>query len=339
MRSLFIALMTVVVVIIVLGACQRATPASPTPLSPLDPDNEPDAMTAEALVQALGPVRRARTPYEVGVVLKFLGNQYWQLLAEGVQDRAMVLNVRVDVRAAATENDPEGQRVMMAEMLAQGYDAFIISPQTDDNLSELVAQAQAQGLPVVVVNEVVRDARHWVGPNQYESGALAAEYIKAHLEGGKVAVIEGLPGAYAARQRTLGFKESLQGTDLEVVASVPANWDSQQALRAAQNIIRTHPDIRGFYCNNDIMAMGVLAAGRVTTRLESLVVIGTDGIEPAYAAIQANALSATVDTFPYTTGEVALEVTLRLLEGQTVPRVVYSPQQLMTRDSLGITLP
>ncbi len=327
-------------------ACASSTRVLPTSVAlektlvPLDPDNEADAMPYAQVEETFGPLSTTEASYKIGVVLKFFGNQYWQLLANGVQDKASQLEVNIDVRAAATETDPEGQRQIMEDMLGQDYDAFIISPQTDDNLVEVVREAQQAGLIVLVVNEIVLDARHWVGPNQYEIGVAAANYFHSHLsEQVNVAVIEGLPGAYAARQRTLGFREALVSSSVQVVASEPGNWDSHQALEQAADVLDMHPDIRGFYCNNDVMAMGVIEAVNAVDKLDQIMIIGTDGIEPAYDAIRAGELTATIDSFPFITGQIALEITVRLLEGQAMPRVVYSPQALITAENVDQPLP
>lgn len=61
---------------------------------------------------------------------------------------------------------------------------------------------------------------------------------------------------------------------------------------------------------------------------------GTDGISDAYASIKAGELTGTVDSFPVLTGEVALEAALRLVAGQKLPRVVATPQALITADNL-----
>lgn len=63
---------------------------------------------------------------------------------------------------------------------------------------------------------------------------------------------------------------------------------------------------------------------------------GTDGISDAYASIRAGELDGTVDPFPVQIGEVAMEVSLRLLGGQDLPRVVPTPQELVTQENVGI---
>ena len=92
------------------------------------------------------------------------------------------------------------------------------------------------------------------------------------------------------------------------MASVPGDWDRQKSYDAATNIMQQNPDIVGFYCNNDGMALGVVEAVKAAGMLDKIAVIGTDGISDAYASIKAGELTATVDSFPVLTGEVALEV-------------------------------
>lgn len=65
-----------------------------------------------------------------------------------------------------------------------------------------------------------------------------------------------------------------------------------------------------------------------------MAVFGTDGVSDAYAPIRAGYLTSTVDSFPVLTGENALEVALRLLAGQPLPRVVATPKALFTRDNV-----
>jgi ribose transport system substrate-binding protein len=64
------------------------------------------------------------------------------------------------------------------------------------------------------------------------------------------------------------------------------------------------------------------------------VVFGTDGISDAYASIKAGELTGTVDSFPVLTGEVAMETALRLVGKQKLPRVVTTPQALITKDNV-----
>ena len=82
------------------------------------------------------------------------------------------------------------------------------------------------------------------------------------------------------------------------------------------------------------MALGVVEAVKAAGKAEQVAVFGTDGISDAYAAIRAGDLTGTVDSFPVLTGEIAIEVALRLVAGQKLPRVVATPQALITKDNV-----
>ncbi|WP_156421768.1 substrate-binding domain-containing protein, partial [Aureimonas ureilytica] len=94
------------------------------------------------------------------------------------------------------------------------------------------------------------------------------------------------------------------------------------------------PDLIGIYANNDGMALGVVEAVKAAGLKDKVVVFGTDGISDAYASIKAGDLTGTVDSFPVLTGEVAAEVALRLVGKQELPRVVSTPQALITKDNI-----
>jgi ribose transport system substrate-binding protein len=213
---------------------------------------------------------------------------------------------------------------------------LLFSPQTDANLIPAM-EAAAAGVPVLNVNDaVIPSAKNYVGNVQKGNGVNVAQwFIDNRPDGGKVAVIEGQPGVYAAGQRTAGFTETIKASGkFEVAASVPANWSREEAFNAASTILQQYPDMIGFYANNDGMALGVVEAVKAAGKADQVAVFGTDGISDAYAAIRAGDLTGTVDSFPVLTGEIAMEVALRLMAGQALPRVVATPQALITKENV-----
>ena len=227
--------------------------------------------------------------------------------------------VEVVYQAAQSEGDQLGQLSIAENLISQGFNALLLSPQTDSNLQPALESAEAQGIPVINVNDaVIPSVRHYVGNVQRDNGVRVAKwFLENRPEGGKVAVIEGQAGVFAAGQRTKGFTETItEGGKFTVVASVPGNWDRQLAYDAAATILQQNPDLVGFYANNDGMALGVVEAVKAAGAQDKVVVFGTDGISDAYTSIQAGELTGTVDSFPVLTGEVAMEAALRLLGKQ-----------------------
>ncbi|QQF06240.1 substrate-binding domain-containing protein [Sinorhizobium meliloti] len=306
-------------------------------LAPLNSDTEKDRMDWSELETKLGAFPKLPDSTKAGGVSKTLTNEYWRSLGEGYQKFADKVGVTVVYQAAQSEGDQLGQLTIAEGMVTQGFNVLLVSPQTDANLQPVLEQAKEANVPVLNVNDaVIPQAEHYVGNVQRDNGVRVAKwFVENRPDGGKVAIIEGQAGVYAAVQRTDGFKSTIsEGGKFEVVASVPGNWDRQQSYDAATNILQQHPDLIGFYCNNDGMALGVVEAVKAAGLQDQVAVFGTDGISDAYASIKAGELTGTVDSFPVLTGEVAMEVALRLVAGQKLPRVVSTPQALITKDNL-----
>ena len=306
-------------------------------LAPLNSDSEPDRMDWSQLDAKFGPMPAIPAGTKAGGVSKTLTNEYWRSLGEGYKKFADKAGVQFAYQAAQSEGDQLGQLTIAEGMVTQGYKVLLLSPQTDANLQPVMEQAKAAGVPVVNINDaVIPQAEHYVGNVQRDNGVRVAKwFIDNRPQGGKVAIVEGQAGVYAAVQRTDGFKKTIEASGkFQVVASVPGNWDRQTSYDAATNILQQHPDLVGFYANNDGMALGIIEAVKAANLLGKVAVFGTDGISDAYASIKAGELTGTVDSFPVLTGEVGMEVALRLVGGQKLPRVVATPQALITSENI-----
>ena len=311
--------------------------ASAQDLAPLNSDTETDRAVWSDLEAKFGPVPTMPEGTKVGGVSKTLTNEYWRTLGEGYAEFAKKAGVELVYQAASSEGDQLGQLSIAETLISQGFNALLLSPQTDNNLQPALESAEAAGIAVVNVNDaVIPGARHYVGNVQRDNGVRVAKwFLDNRPDGGKVAVIEGQAGVFAAGQRTEGFTQTItEGGKFTVVASVPGNWDRQLAYDSAATILQQNPDLLGFYANNDGMALGVMEAVKAAGLQDKVVVFGTDGISDAYASIRAGELTGTVDSFPMLTGEVAMEVGLRLVGGQDLPRVVATPQALITKDNV-----
>lgn len=331
MRTVFKTLLIVIAFSTVIGSSVFADT-----LPALNSDTETDRIVWNELESKFGAFPAVKENTRVGGVSKTLTNEYWRSLGEGYQNVAKDKKVFLSYQAAANEGDQIGQLSIAETMISQGYDALLLSPQTDANLQPVLETAERNGIAVVNVNDaVIPTVAHYVGNVQKDNGVRVANwFIENRKDGGKVAVIEGQPGVFAAKQRTEGFTETInKAENFKIAASIPANWSREQAYNAAATILQQNPDLIGFYVNNDGMALGVVEAVKEAGLQKQVAVFGTDGVSDAYKSILAGELTGTVDSFPVLTGEVAMEVVLRLSTGQKLPRVVATPQALITKEN------
>lgn len=316
------------------GAEVEEAAAVDTSSDNFNPDEE-NGVSIEEVREKNGAVP-VKSGTKAGIVAKAFENEYWRTLKEGYEAGAKYisdqgLEVTVDVQAPQGEADEQGQLAIVNNMINQSYDALLLSPISDANLTPAVEVANEEGIPVLNVNDgLIAKAPYFIGPKAYQNGELAAEWISNKLEGqGQVAIVIGMPKAFAARQRTAGFEDWMgnNASGIEIVAKQNADWDRQASKELAETWMQQYPDLKAIFCNNDTMALGVVEA--VEEQGADIIVVGVDGIGEAYDSIRAGKLDATIDSFPYYKAQIALECGLRALAGQEVPRVIWTPQALI----------
>lgn len=313
------------------GAEVEEAAAVDTSSDNFNPDEE-NGVSIEEVREKNGAVP-VKSGTKAGIVAKAFENEYLRTLKEGYEAGAKYisdqgLEVTVDVQAPQGEADEQGQLAIVNNMINQSYDALLLSPISDANLTPAVEVANEEGIPVLNVNDgLIAKAPYFIGPKAYQNGELAAEWISNKLEGqGQVAIVIGMPKAFAARQRTAGFEDWMgnNASGIEIVAKQNADWDRQASKELAETWMQQYPDLKAIFCNNDTMALGV-----VEEQGADIIVVGVDGIGEAYDSIRAGKLDATIDSFPYYKAQIALECGLRALAGQEVPRVIWTPQALI----------
>ncbi|MDO4977276.1 MAG: substrate-binding domain-containing protein [Eubacteriales bacterium] len=300
-----------------------------------NPDQAEDAMSIEEVREKNGeevPVG----DYKFGMVMKSLSNEFWRTLEEGYEAGAKEAGIKFDVQATTDEGDETGQQTMTETLTSQGVDALLMSPISDSNLTSAVESANDAGVLTVNVNDgLIAKANHYVGPNAFQNGLLAAEWISNKLgDQGDVAIVVGMAKAFAARERTAGFKAWIEDNNsgMNIWAEQNADWDRTKAKDLAATWLTQNPDLKAIFCNNDDMALGVVEA--VEEAGTDTLVVGVDGIGEAYDSIRAGKLDATVDSFPYYMAQVAIECTLRSLAGQELPSAVATPQALISAENV-----
>ena len=305
-----------------------------------NPDKDPSSTTIEEIREKLGEEVPVKAGYTLAAIEKSISNEFWRTLQEGYEKAAenvnAVVEINIEVDATTDEGDETGQQTMVENAVNQGVSAIMASPISDANLTTAVENAQDANIPVINVNDgLIAIADYYCGPNAYQNGLLAAEWVSNKLgDEGQVGIVVGMAKAFAARERTAGFKDWIadNNSGLEVVAEQNADWDRQKAKELAATWIIQYPDMKAIFCNNDDMALGVVEA--VDEAEADILVVGVDGIGEAYDSIRAGKLDATVDSFPYYMAQVATEVTLRALAGQDVPHVTATPQALIDSENV-----
>lgn len=299
----------------------------------------------EVLMEQLQPLPETNTGDKIGALVITLTNPFWVGMKEAYEAAGKELGVEVEVMAAPTENDSKSQLETLQAMTAKDYKALIISPIEPFNLVPGVLQANDKGIKVInlgpgidteaVANEGGQlDGRICV--DFEEQGKLAAEYIveKMGPEGGKVAIIQGIPGAGQSEGRTLGAKKVFESTpNVELVSIQPANWDRNTAYNIATNLVQAHPDLKGIFSCNDVMALAAADALEAAGQRDGKIIFGVDFINEAAEAIKAGKLDGSIAYSSTVYAKAAVLLALKTVQGHDVD-TVYSPLAVVTKENI-----
>lgn len=284
------------------------------------------------------------------MLLKPVSNEYWMTVQKGVEDWAEKNNVKVDVYAADSEENISGQLSQMEDLITKGYNGIAIAPLTSVNLIPGIIKANKAGIPVVNVDEGVDldqlkadggTMHSFVTTDNKIVGKKAAEFITKKIGTGEVAIIEGTSGNVTSASRVAGATDYFKGVQgISVVASQPGNWDRIKSLDVATNIMQSNPNLKAFYCANDLMALGVLQAVQNAGKQDQIIVVGTDATAGAKDSMKAKQLAASV-------GQANVQIAVKCIEnlidankngykaeeGADVP-VEYVDSFLVTQDNV-----
>ncbi len=295
---------------------------------------------------AVGAVTHAQDKAVYGVLMKTLSNPFWGAMEQGVAAGAEAAGVEYYLQAAESDQAAEPQLNLCNTMLERKPAVMITAAINSNILLPCLKAANDAGIPVVdldgnldpAINEQAGvKIAFQIGSDNEAAGAQGADFVVSRLGAdakGAVLVIEGLSGNITGQKRARGFAEQLAKTapGLEIVASLPGDWDRGKAANITNDILTKHPDLLAIFAANDGMALGAVETVFAADKGAQVVIVGVDGNSDAVKSIKEGRLTASVAQLPYLVGKQAVENIKLVTEGKEVPAVVYVPTLVLTKD-------
>lgn len=285
---------------------------------------------------------------EYAILMKTLANPFWGAMGLGVEEGAAAAGVSYFIQAVESDQAAESQLNVCNTMLERKPVALITAAINSTNLLPCLSAAQAAGIKVVDLDGNLDPAilaaegieiTFRIGSDNVAAGAQGAEYMVAQLGAdatGAILIIEGLSGNITGQKRTSGFAARLAelAPGLEIVASLPGDWDRGKAASITNDILVRNPGLLGIFAANDGMALGAVESAFAAGKGGDIIIIGVDGNSDAVKSIKSGRLSASVAQLPYLVGKQAVENMQLALAGQDVPADVAVPTMVLTQEIL-----
>lgn len=242
----------------------------------------------------------------------------------------------VEFQDAAKDNSKQVSDV--ESFMTKQIDLLMISPNEAAPLTDIVKKAYNKGIPVVVLDRKVNGDAYttYIGADNVAIGRQAGEFFKTTVlpQGGKIVELKGLSGSTPAAERSAGFRQGIQGSKIDIVASEDAEWERSNGQTKMDALLKAHPDIQAVYSQNDPMAEGAYLAAQAAGR-KDLKFVGIDGLPIEAGGIKAVEQGRLMATNLYPTGgKEAVEAAKKiLLDCQAAPKKQTLPTELVTKQN------
>ncbi len=295
-----------------------------------------EAAKAEETEAATEAAAEASGDAEYAIILKTQATDFWVKMWNGIEAEADKLGVKVDLYAAQSEQDLEGQLAIVESAIEKGYKGIGVAPLSSVNVLPAIASATEKGITVVNVDAKF-DAEQlaslggtcvaFVSTDNVAVGNKGGSYIAERLQAGdQVAIIQGKSGDQSSEDRTNGATQAFEDAGLEIVGSQSADWDRQTAMDVVSTFIQQYPELKAVYCCNDGMAMGAVQAVINADKLGEIMVVGTDGDAEAVQSIADGQMTATVAQDPAQIGATSLDLLVEAVEAGNKGEVGVFPE-------------
>jgi ribose transport system substrate-binding protein len=280
-------------------------------------------------------------PRRIALVMKSLANEFFVTMAEGAKahQASNAGAYSLIVNGIRNESDLAQQVALVEQMMAQNVDAIVIAPADSRALVPVLAKARRQGLVVVNIDNkldaaTLKDAGitiPFVGPdNRAGARTVGAELAKHLTKGDKVVILEGIPTAFNAQQRRLGFEDAMREAGIDVAAVQSAHWEQDEANAIAAAMLREHPEVKAILASNDSMALGAASAVRQAGKTGQVSVVGFDNIAAIQQLIKDGRVLATADQHGDRLAVFGIEYALKIVRGEAQPQDMQTPVDLIT---------
>ncbi len=303
------------------------------------------AACAAGCSRSQAPREAASSKPRVALIMKSLANEFFVTMAAGAEShqKAHAGEYELIVNGTKNESDLAQQVALVEQMIATGVDALVVAPADSRALVPVLKRARQAGIVVVNIDNKLDSTTlaqagvsiPFVGPDNREGARMVgAEVAKRLHPGDPVAILEGIPTAFNAQQRRLGFEDAMREAGMKVVGVQSGQWEQAAANTVASAMLREYPGLKAILASNDSMALGAAAAVRQAGQGGQVLVAGFDNISAIRELLRDGRVVATADQHADQLAVYGIEYALQILRDKTTPADKKTPVDLITAGRL-----
>ncbi|MFA9464132.1 MAG: substrate-binding domain-containing protein [Velocimicrobium sp.] len=317
--------MTVAMVVGLMGCGSKTSNTDSATQAPTDEKTSTDASTVES-----GDLTIAFVPTT-------MNNPFWTAMMGGIKDEmtAKGLNPDTQLVTVDAESDQVTMNNYIYDLINQKVDAIIMAPMDCTACTEALQACADANIPVINVDTAV-DRKDLVvsviASDNYKAGVECATDMMGKLEKGSKIYIMNQPSGSACVQREEGFLDTV-GDYFNIIGTSDTSGDTAKSLPVAEDAITSENELAGFFCINDMAALGCVQACQAANR-KDIVIYGVDGNPDFMGYVADGSATGSAAQQPSVVGASAVDSVIAHLSGEKVESEIVVPVELITQDNI-----
>lgn len=244
----------------------------------------------------------------------------WQRDRDVFVSTAQELGAEVNVQNA--NGDVEEQISQLEYLIDKKMDAIVVIAVDSEACSDVLRKAKNAGISVIAYDRLVRnaDADLYISFDNEQVGRLMAQTLVEQVpEGGNIITIFGPTTDHNVTLAEQGFREVMDGKNINIVYSVYAKeWMAEEAYYAVNAALDITEEIDGVMCGNDNLASQAVLALSENRLAGKVVVTGQDADLVACQRIVEGTQTMTVYKPVDKLAKAAAEYAVKLAKGEDI---------------------
>jgi D-xylose transport system substrate-binding protein len=241
-------------------------------------------------------------------------------------DAAGAKYISTDAQSSASK-----QLTDVENLISQGANALIILAQDQDAIQPAVANAIAEGIPVIAYDRLFENPQaFYITFDNKKVGVLEAQAVYNAQPKGNYVIIKGNSADPNADFLREGIEEvigaAVKSGDIKIVGeSYTDNWDPANAQKEMEQFLTVNNNnVDAVVCENDGMAGGVVAALAAQGMAGQVPVSGQDGDHAALNRVALGTQTVSVWKDSRLLGKAAGEAAVALASGKSMDEIPNS---------------
>lgn len=259
----------------------------------------------------------------IAVVVKSTKTGFWGNVKKGMDAAVKDLNeklgykgedkIRLSFEGPADETDVESQINIIDAVLSENPSVLCLAAIDMESCTAQLETAAENDIPVVVLDSKVEsDLINTVcATDNYAAGAEAARKLAEAIENkGRIAVMAHVETSETSQSREKGFTDEIAKSypEIEIVNISYENQETSMA-ELAKAVLTLYPDVKGYYCTNEVSANEVLPV--IEASKKPIFVVGFDAGKKQIEAVKKGVQLGMLAQNPYGMGYATVVAGIR----------------------------